>query len=140
MFRIISDAWEVIQDHSEQEFSKAEIRQKQAEAETARKRAEEETSRKQVEAEAKRKQAEENREKKIKRFRLIGGAIFFCWTFIESLLISAHLFVAVMLTVFLVWAVNLFLGWILAWITIKISGQLEKKQLVFVIWDPLLLP
>ncbi len=131
MFRIIQDAWEVIQDHSEQEFTKTETRQKQAEAETARKRTEEETQRKHAEAEAKRKQAEENSEKKIKRFRLIGGAIFFCWTFIENLLINIHLFAAVMIAVFLVWAVNLFFGWILAWITIKISGQIEKKTACF---------
>ena len=40
MFRIIQDAWEVIQDHSEQEFAKAETRRKQTEAETERKRTE----------------------------------------------------------------------------------------------------
>lgn len=131
MFRIIQDAWEVIQDHSEQESAKAETRWKQAEAETACKHTEEEASRKHTEAEAKRKQVEENRKKKIKRFRLIRGAIFFCWTFIESLVITDHLFASVMIAVFLVWAVNLFFGWILAWITIKISGQIEKRTACF---------
>lgn len=81
MFRIISDAWEVIQNTAAQEHSEAEIRQQQAEAEAARRRDAEEAARRHAEAAAEQKRAEaarqqaekihkqeKEREKKIKRY------------------------------------------------------------------------
>ena len=59
MFRIISDAWEVIQNTAEQEHSEAEIKQQQAEAEAARRRDAEEAARRRAEAEEERKRAQE---------------------------------------------------------------------------------
>lgn len=57
MFRIISDAWEVIQNTAAQERSEAEIRERQAEAE-----AEAEAARRRAEEAAERKRAEEARQ------------------------------------------------------------------------------
>ena len=88
MFRIISNAWEVIQNTAEQEHGEAEIRQQQAEAEATRRRDAEEAARRRAEAADKRKRAEEarqqaekihkeekERKKKIKRYCLFFWGI-----------------------------------------------------------------
>lgn len=78
MFRIISDAWEVIQNTDEQDYTETEVRSRYTKAEEERKRAEETRQR----AEAKAAQAEEIRrhkekktEKAIKRFCYLGCLI-----------------------------------------------------------------
>lgn len=90
MFRIISDAWEVIQNTAEQEHSEAEIRQQQAEAEAARRRDAEAASERKRAEEA-RQQAEKihkqekEREKKIKRY------CYFFWGIPISLVLIGDL-------------------------------------------------
>ena len=145
MFRIISDAWEVIQNTAEQEHSEAEIRQQQAEAEAARRRDAEEAARRRAEAAAKRKRAEEARqqaedirrqkekqiEKKIKRY------CYFFWGVPIVLVLIADFNVRLQTDSlsfsFAMWAIIYgmaipFSGWLNGWIIFqsKLSSRYYK--------------
>ena len=135
MFRIISDAWEVIQNTAAQEHSEAEIRQQQAEAEAARRRDAEEAARRRAEAAAEQKRAEEarqqaekihkqekEREKKIKRY------CYFFWGIPIGLVLIADFNVRLQTDSlsfsFAMWTIIYgmaipFSGWLNGWIIIQ---------------------
>ena len=141
MFRIISDAWEVIQNTAEQEHSEAEIRQQQAEAEAARRRDAEEAARRRAEAEEERKRAQEEQrtearaaqaeeirrhkkekktEKVIKRFCYLGWFILTLVGVLRSInnQNALHL-INIFYSIFTVCLGTIGYGWLTGWLIIK---------------------
>lgn len=135
MFRIISDAWEFIQNATGQEYAEAEAKRKQAEAEVARRRAEEDAARRRAETEAQRKRSEGARqaeaaqteniskpkedvvEKYIKRFCYLAWLIVFAIYVVPRALSAGES----IFKVFLVACIGcLFYGWITVWVITKI--------------------
>ncbi len=140
MFRIIQDAWEVIQNAAEQEHSEAEIRPQHTEAETTHRRDAEEAARRRAEATTERKRSEEARSqaentrrqkekritKKIKRYchiwsiylvLILVGALF--RTQIDSINFSPWWWI-------IICGAILFSGWLNGWVIIK-SRQSKAK-------------
>ena len=139
MFRIISDAWEVIQNTAEQEQSEAEIRQQQAEAEAVRRRDAEEAARRRAEATAERKRAEEDRqqvenirrqkekriEKNIKRYCHIWS-IYLVLILVGALFRTQIDFINFSPWRIIIYGAILFSGWLNGWVIIK-SRQSKAK-------------
>ena len=124
MFRIISDAWEVIQNTEEQESAETEARSRYTETEEERKHAEEERQR----AEARAAQAEEirkhNKEKKtekvIKRFCYLGWFILTLVGVLRSInnQNALHL-INIFYSIFTVCLGTIGYGWLTGWLIIK---------------------
>ena len=124
MFRIISDAWEVIQNTEEQESAETEARSRYTETEEERKHAEEERQR----AEARAAQAEEirkhNKEKKtekvIKRFCYLGWFILTLVGVLRSFNNQnvVHL-INIFYSIFTVCLGTIGYGWLTGWLIIK---------------------
>ncbi len=128
MFRIISDAWEVIQNTAEREHSEAEIRQQQAEVEAARRRAEADTERKRAEEVRQRTEKIDRQkeiEKKVKRYCHI-------WSIYLALILTGALFRTQIDSInfspwwIIIYGAILFSGWLNGWVIIK-SRQSKAK-------------
>ena len=124
IFRIISDAWKIIQNTAEQEYTETEVMSRYTEAEEERKRSEEERQR----AEAKTAQAEENRrhkekkiEKKIKRFCYLGGFLLTFPNVLEILMNQKVLpfNIIIIYGIFTVCLGTLVYGWLTGWVVVK---------------------
>lgn len=124
MFRIISDAWEVIRNTDEQEHTETEIRSRYPETEEERKHSEEEQRRR---AETKAAQAEENLrrkekkiEKNIKRFSYLGWFIFTS-LHIVKISISQNVipFISIIYCVFIMNLGTLVCSWLTGWVFVK---------------------
>ena len=136
MFRIIQNAWEVIQDHSEQELAKAETRWKQAESETARKRTEVESRWKRTKA----SYIEESllgqilgyffslppvqgkSEKNIKRFCYLFHIVFYVGVIVPEMITDLSVLTFQFIFDVFLYSILCFLsGWMWGWIVIGIK-------------------
>ena len=138
MFRIISDAWEVIQNTAAQEHAEAEIRRKQEEAEAAHRRSEEAAARKRTEAERKRaeearQQAENIRRQKEKRIEKNIKRYCYIWSIYLVLILVGALFRTQIDSInfspwwwIIIYGAILFSGWLNGWVIIK-SRQSKAK-------------